>query len=55
MVFQVRARLFRYAYAPPSSPEAQAGQWWLRSPAAEFLPALTLEDLRPVLRRMGWD
>ena len=52
---RVRARLHPYEFARPGSPEARAGQHWVRGPAAaEYVPAVSLAELRPILRRMGW-
>ncbi len=47
----VRARFYRYAFAPPGS-----GAWWTRTLAGEWLPPLSVDDarLRRVLRAYGW-
>jgi hypothetical protein len=37
----IRARLYRYAFAPPSS-----GRWWDRTLLGEWLPPLSLHDRR---------
>ena len=47
----IRARLYRYHFAPPGD---QA--WWKREPIGEWLPALSLDDprLRQLLEAMDW-
>lgn len=39
----VRARLYRYKFARPGNPE---GAWWERQLLGDWLPPLTLEDVR---------
>jgi hypothetical protein len=47
----VRARLFRYHFAPPGEKS-----WWKREPIGEWLPALSADDaeFRRLLAAMGW-
>src|SRR5438067_13730488 len=47
----VRARLYRYRFAPPGDPA-----WWKREPVGESLPAFSVDDLqfRQTLEAMDW-
>ena len=47
----IRARLYRYRFAPPGDPA-----WWKREPIGEWLPAFSVDDpqFRQILRRMDW-
>ncbi len=47
----IRARLYRYAMAPPGS-----GAWWRRALLAEWLPPMSVDDpeLRLFLQAYGW-
>jgi hypothetical protein len=47
----IRARLYRYQFAPPGDKA-----WWKREPVGEWLPALSTEnaEFRELLRAMGW-
>jgi len=47
----IRARLYRYRFAPPGD-----RAWWKREPIGEWLPALSTEDaeLRRFLSAMDW-
>src|SRR5207253_11447938 len=49
----IRARFYRYEFAPPGDP---SGAWWKRTLLDEWLPPLSADDLR--LRRFlaahGW-
>ena len=47
----IRARLYRYQFAPPG-----ARAWWKREPIGEWLPALSAEneEFRRVLAAMFW-
>jgi hypothetical protein len=47
----IRARLYRYRFAPPGDPA-----WWKREPIGEWLPALSVDDreFRQILERMDW-
>jgi hypothetical protein len=49
----IRARLYRYEFAPPGGP---SGGWWKRTLVGEWVPPLSADDLR--LRRFlaahGW-
>jgi hypothetical protein len=47
----IRARLYRYQFAPPGEPA-----WWKREPVSEWLPALSTEDaeFRRFLTAMHW-
>ncbi len=49
----VRARLYRYEFAPPGNPD---GAWWKRTLVGEWLPPLSADDtrLRSLLTRYGW-
>jgi hypothetical protein len=49
----VRARFYRYWFAPPDDP---AGAWWSRELLGDWLPPLSAEDprLRESLIRQGW-
>ena len=48
----VRARLYRYAFAPPGQPA-----WWTRALVGEWVPPLSADDarLRRFLASRGWD
>jgi hypothetical protein len=37
----IRARLYRYRFATPQE-RRDTGQWWVRSPAGEYLPPVSL-------------
>ncbi|HEX4697574.1 MAG TPA: lipase maturation factor family protein [Candidatus Udaeobacter sp.] len=47
----IRARLYRYQFAPPGDKA-----WWKREPIREWLPALSTEnaEFRELLRAMEW-
>ena len=47
----IRARLYRYRFAPPGDPV-----WWKREPIGEWLPALSIDDqqFRRILSAMDW-
>jgi hypothetical protein len=47
----VRARLYHYRFAP-----LRDRAWWIREPAGEWLPALSLdnESFRQVMAAMDW-
>ena len=47
----IRARFYRYRFAPPGRPE-----WWDRELLGEWLPALSIENeqFRAVLESLGW-
>jgi hypothetical protein len=47
----IRARLYRYRFAPPGDPA-----WWIREPIGEWLPALSIDDqqFRRILSAMDW-
>lgn len=49
----VRARLYRYEFAPIGNPE---GAWWKRTLLREWLPPLSADNpqLRPFLLERGW-
>ncbi|HJQ84690.1 MAG TPA: lipase maturation factor family protein [Candidatus Binatia bacterium] len=49
----VRARLYRYRFAPPGEPN---GAWWTRTPLGDWLPPLSADDarFRGILRAHGW-
>ena len=49
----VRARLYRYEFAPPDDP---SGAWWQRELLGEWLPPLSSADtrLRRILTAYGW-
>jgi len=48
----IRARLYRYRFAPPGSKA-----WWLREDVGEWLPAVSVEDvgLKGYLAAHGWN
>jgi hypothetical protein len=53
----VRARLYRYRFAPPGSPRGESsGAWWERTLLGEWLPPLARDDpdLRRILAVYGW-
>jgi Lipase maturation factor len=47
----IRARLYRYRFAPPGDKA-----WWKREPVGEWLPAFSIEDeeFRRILKAMNW-
>lgn len=49
----IRARLYRYTFAPPGDP---SGAWWRRTLVGEWLPPLSADDPRLLrfLRAYGW-
>ena len=49
----IRARLYRYAFAPPGDP---SGAWWTRTLVREWLPPLSRDDPRLLrfLAAYGW-
>jgi len=49
----IRARLYRYEFAPPGDP---TGAWWKRTLVGEWLPPLSADDprLRRFLAEHGW-
>jgi len=49
----IRARLYRYEFAPPGDP---SGAWWKRTLLDEWLPPLSADDprLRRFLAAYGW-
>ncbi|MBI3770155.1 MAG: lipase maturation factor family protein [Deltaproteobacteria bacterium] len=49
----IRARFYRYAFAPPDDP---SGAWWTRTLVGEWLPPLSRDDarLRRFLAAYGW-
>jgi len=49
----IRARLYRYAFAPPGDP---SGAWWTRTLVGEWLPPLSRDDPRLLraLAAYGW-
>jgi hypothetical protein len=49
----IRAELYRYAFAPPGSPDRN---WWKREPLGLWLPPLSVDDPRLLsfLNRAGW-
>jgi len=49
----IRARLYRYEFAPPGDP---SGAWWKRTLIGEWLPPLSADDqrLRRFLAAYGW-
>jgi hypothetical protein len=51
----VRGRLFEYHFARPEV-RKQTGQWWVRSEAGIWFPAISLDNaaLQRVLRERGW-
>ena len=51
----IRARLYQYWFTTPSE-RKQTGNWWRRSLADEYLPALSLHTPRLIesLEAQGW-
>jgi hypothetical protein len=49
----IRAKLFRYRFAPPGNPE---GAWWEREAVGNWIPPLSSGDPRLLraLRAYGW-
>ena len=49
----IRARLFRYEFAPPDDP---TGAWWKRTALGPWIPPLSADDprLRRFLAMYGW-
>jgi len=49
----IRARLYRYEFAPPGNPE---GLWWTRTLVGDWLPPLSTNspELRRLLAMHGW-
>jgi Lipase maturation factor len=47
----IRARLYRYRFAPPGDPA-----WWKREPIGEWLPAFSVDDpqFRQILEARDW-
>ncbi len=45
----IRARLYRYQFAPPGDPA-----WWHRTPLNDWLPPLTTSDLDEAIRAQPW-
>ena len=45
----VRARLYRYEFAPPGEPA-----WWRRTLVGEWLPALRTDDLQQIIQSEPW-
>uniref|UniRef100_G3MRT6 Lipase maturation factor n=1 Tax=Amblyomma maculatum TaxID=34609 RepID=G3MRT6_AMBMU len=50
----IRAVRYRYRYAPIGSPEAKAGQWWIRSRMGSYMYPVSLSSLKPLLKNFGW-
>jgi len=50
----VRARLYRYEFAPPGDP---SGAWWRRTLLGDWLPPVSADEprLRNFLAARGWD
>ncbi|MES1261619.1 MAG: lipase maturation factor family protein [Acidobacteriota bacterium] len=51
----VRAELYEYHFASPET-RRQTGQWWVRTRAGSYFPAVSLNDprFRGVLQQQGW-
>ncbi|MDQ1471433.1 MAG: hypothetical protein QOJ99_2913 [Bryobacterales bacterium] len=51
----VRAELYEYHFANPET-RRKTGQWWVRTPAGSYFPAVSLDDpaFRQILQRKGW-
>jgi len=49
----IRARLYRYRFAPPGDP---SGAWWTRTLVGDWLPPLSVDNdrLRAFLAAYGW-
>ncbi|CAN8024072.1 unnamed protein product [Ixodes persulcatus] len=50
----IRAEHYRYQYARFGSPEARAGQWWIRERLGSYMPPVSKSDLLPILQKFGW-
>jgi len=51
----VRAELYEYHFANPET-RRRTGQWWVRSLAGQYFPAVSLENqsFRHILQEQGW-
>ncbi len=51
----VRAQLYEYHFASPET-RRKTGQWWVRTLAGDYFPAISLDDpaFRQLLQRQGW-
>jgi hypothetical protein len=51
----VRAHLYEYQFTTPEQ-RRSTGLWWIRQPAADYFPAVSLDDpgFREVLQQQGW-
>lgn len=45
----IRVTRYRYHFT-----DSRRDGWWRREPAGEYLPPVSLENLRPILERMDW-
>ncbi|KAK7498343.1 hypothetical protein BaRGS_00010297 [Batillaria attramentaria] len=50
----IRAEHYRYHYTKIGSSEAAKGAWWRRKYIGNYLPPISLESARPILKQMGW-
>ena len=50
----VRALHYRYRFTKLGSPEASQGQWWSREWIGQYLPIVSIHQLRPVIESQGW-
>ncbi|XP_064466126.1 lipase maturation factor 1-like [Ornithodoros turicata] len=51
----IRAEHYRYRYARFGSPEARVGQWWTRERVGNYMPPVSIETLKPVMEKFGWN
>lgn len=50
----IRAEHYRYRYTKIGSSEAAKGAWWKRTYIGNYMPPISLESVKPILRQMGW-
>lgn len=50
----IRAEHYRYKYAPIGSPQAKAGQWWIRKRIGSYIYPVSRSSLEPLLKNFGW-
>ncbi|KAH9362854.1 hypothetical protein HPB48_015183 [Haemaphysalis longicornis] len=50
----IRAEHYRYKYAPMGSPQAQAGQWWIRKRVGTYIYPVSRSSLEPLVKNFGW-
>lgn len=50
----IRAEHYRYRYTKIHSSDAANGAWWRRSHLGNYMPPLSIESARSLVRQMGW-